>query len=86
LLRNNRIPYDNDLESTSTNSQRRRIEINLSYLEAWEIHSQASTRAPSVEELNPAGMTSREKGVLVNTPTLSWVYTRTFKERGRRDP
>jgi hypothetical protein len=28
----------------------------------------------------------RKKGVLVNTPTLAWVYTRTFKERGRRDP
>jgi hypothetical protein len=48
-------------------------------------YSHASTRAPSVEKSNPAGRIGK-KGVLVNTPTLSWVYTRTFKERGRRDP
>jgi hypothetical protein len=28
----------------------------------------------------------REKGVLVNTPIFTWAYTRTFEERGRRDP
>jgi hypothetical protein len=27
-----------------------------------------------------------KKDVLVNTPTLTWVYTKTFKERRRRDP
>jgi hypothetical protein len=24
----------------------------------------------------------RKKGVLMNTPTLTWVYKRTFKEKG----
>jgi hypothetical protein len=27
----------------------------------------------------------REKGVLVNTPTFTWAYTRTFKERGKKE-
>jgi hypothetical protein len=27
----------------------------------------------------------RKKDGFVNTPTLTWVYTRTFKEKGRRD-
>jgi hypothetical protein len=55
------------------------------YLEAWEI-SQESTVSPSAEEkLNsPESRHDRKKGVLVNTPTLTWVYTRTFKERVRR--
>jgi hypothetical protein len=26
----------------------------------------------------------RKKGVLVNTPTLTWVYTKTFKDRGKK--
>jgi hypothetical protein len=35
---------------------------------------------------NPTGNRQDEKKeVLVNTPTLTWAYTRTFKERGRRD-
>ncbi len=40
---------------------------------------------PSTEKLNPPGR-SAIKGVLVNTPTLTWAYTRTLKEKGRRDP
>jgi hypothetical protein len=46
-------------------------------------YSQASRSAPpSEEKLNPPG---GKKGVLVNTPTLAWAYTRTFKERGREE-
>jgi hypothetical protein len=40
---------------------------------------------PSAEKLNsPGSRQDRKKGALVNTPTLTWVYTRTFKERVRR--
>jgi hypothetical protein len=40
---------------------------------------------PPAEELNYTRQ-DRLKGVLVNTPTLTWTYTRTFlKERGKRD-
>jgi hypothetical protein len=34
-------------------------------------------------KLNPPGVIGK-KGVLVNTPTLTWMYTRTFKERGKK--
>jgi hypothetical protein len=32
--------------------------------------------------LNPPG--DWKKGVLVNTPTLTWEYTRTFKGKGKK--
>jgi hypothetical protein len=35
------------------------------------------TSVSSAEELNPP---VEKKGVLVNTPTLTWAYTKTFKE------
>jgi lantibiotic modifying enzyme len=41
-------------------------------------YSQASTSAPSKSWIHQA---EQEKGVLVNTPTFTWAYTRTFKER-----
>jgi hypothetical protein len=48
-------------------------------------YSQTSTASdPSGEKLNYTRR-DRVKGVLVNTPTLAWAYTGTFKERGRRD-
>jgi hypothetical protein len=31
------------------------------------------------------GRDKGKKGVLVNTPTLSWAYTRTLKERGKEE-
>jgi hypothetical protein len=40
---------------------------------------------PSTEKLKTPGR-SAIKCVLVNTPTLTWAYTRTLKEKGRRDP
>jgi|688.fasta_scaffold1117320_1 hypothetical protein len=41
-------------------------------------YSQASTSAPQSEEkLNPSG---GKKGVLMNTPTLTWEYTRTLEK------
>jgi hypothetical protein len=40
---------------------------------------------PSTEKFKTPGR-SAIKGVLVNTPTLTWAYTRTLKEKGRRDP
>jgi hypothetical protein len=39
------------------------------------------TSVSSAEELNPP---VEKKGVLVNTPTLTWAYTKTFKEREKR--
>jgi hypothetical protein len=39
---------------------------------------------PSTEELNYTRRDRVKKGVLVNTPTLAWAYTRTYKERGRK--
>jgi hypothetical protein len=47
-------------------------------------YGQASTGAPSVEELipPPSSRWDRKKEVLMNTPTLTWAYTRTFKEKG----
>jgi hypothetical protein len=47
-------------------------------------YGQASTVAPSAEKLHPPGWI-REKGVLVNTPTFTWVYTRTeeIQRRGK---
>jgi hypothetical protein len=54
-----------------------RIEMNLSYLGAWEIQPQ---RHPSDEKLNPpSGAGDRKKGVLVNTPTFTWVCTRAIQ-------
>jgi hypothetical protein len=38
---------------------------------------------PADEELNGTRRDRVKKGVLVNTPTFTWAYTRTFKERGR---
>jgi hypothetical protein len=37
---------------------------------------------PPAEELNYTRR-DRVKGVLVNTPTFTWAYTRKFKERGK---
>jgi hypothetical protein len=50
-------------------------------------YGHASTSAPSVEELNlnPTRQ-DRKKGVLVNTPTLTWVYMKTFKEMVKKNP
>jgi hypothetical protein len=81
---NSLTPSSSGIIVLPSDNQIGKIAINLSYLWAWEIHSQASTRALSDEKSNPAGRIGK-KGVLVNTPTLAWVYTRTFKERGRRD-
>jgi hypothetical protein len=39
---------------------------------------------PPAEELNYTRR-DRVKGVLVNTPTFTWAYTRTFKERAKRE-
>jgi hypothetical protein len=51
----------------------------LSYLKAWEIR-------PGIHRCsNESSRLDRKKGVLVNTPTLTWAYTWTFKERERRD-
>jgi hypothetical protein len=50
----------------------------LSYLYAWEIRPDIH---PSADKLNPPRR-NREKGVLVNTPTLAWAYTRTFEQKG----
>jgi hypothetical protein len=40
-------------------------------------YDQASTSAPAAEKLESTRR-DRKKGVLVNTPTLTWAYTRTF--------
>jgi hypothetical protein len=49
-------------------------------------NSQASTVAPSIswKSSMAPGRDKGKKGVLVNTPTLSWAYTRTLKERGEK--
>ena len=38
---------------------------------------------PSADELNYTRR-GRVKGVHVNTPTFTWAYTRTFKEKGKK--
>jgi hypothetical protein len=32
---------------------------------------------------NESTRRDKKKGVLVNTPTLAWAYTRTFKDKGK---
>jgi hypothetical protein len=58
----------------------------VSYLCAWEkqpgIHS---CSIHQLEEFNGNRRDKGKKGVLVNTPTLSWAYTRTLKERGKEE-
>jgi hypothetical protein len=45
-----------------------------------------STSVPSHRKVESTpGRMIGKMGVLVNTPTLTWAYTRTFKERQRRD-
>ncbi len=41
-------------------------------------NGQASSRVPSIRREVPGGI--GEKGVLVNTPTFTWVYTRKLKK------
>jgi hypothetical protein len=50
-------------------------------------NSQASTVAPSIswKSSMAPGRDKGKKGVLVNTPTLSWAYTRTLKGRGKEE-
>jgi hypothetical protein len=43
-----------------------------------------STGASSIRRIHQQWDRVKE-GVLENTPTLTWAYTRTFKERGKRD-
>jgi hypothetical protein len=58
----------------------------LSYLYAWEIQPGIpQVLHPSSEELNDTRRDRVKKGVLVNTPTFTWAYTRTFKERGKKE-
>jgi hypothetical protein len=40
---------------------------------------------PSDEELNDTRRDRVKRVSLVNTPTFTWAYTRTFKERGKRE-
>ncbi len=40
---------------------------------------------PSDEELKDTRRDRVKKGVLVNTPTFTWAYTRMLKERGKRE-
>jgi hypothetical protein len=59
--------------------------MNLSYLEAWEVQPGIHIQVlhPSTENSNPPHHQDRgSKRVLVNTPTFTWAYTRTFKEMG----
>jgi hypothetical protein len=44
-----------------------------------------STSVPSHRKVESTPGRIGKMGVLVNTPTLTWAYTRTFKERQRRD-
>jgi hypothetical protein len=46
-------------------------------------YSQTSTVAPSIRWRVEYTRRDRVKGVLVNTPTFTWAYTRAFKERGK---
>jgi hypothetical protein len=50
-------------------------------------NSQASTVAPSIswKSSMAPGRDKGKKGVLVNTPTLSWAYTRSLKGRGKEE-
>jgi hypothetical protein len=43
-------------------------------------YGKASTGVPSTE----SSRQDKKKGVLVNTPTLTWAYTWTFKEREKK--
>jgi hypothetical protein len=49
-------------------------------------YSQASTGAPSICRKVESTSLNGKKGVLVNTPTLSWVYTRTeeIQRKGKK--
>ena len=57
----------------------------LSYLYAWETQPgiYGQLLHPSTEEFNYTRR-DRVKEVLVNTPTFTWAYTRTLKERGKK--
>jgi hypothetical protein len=67
------VTIDNQPHQKLSEKKKRSI---LSYLYAWEI--QPGIHSCSIHQLKS------KKGVLVNTPTITWAYTRTFKEKGKR--
>ncbi len=73
-----------DLQSTPPNSQNWRIEINVFPTFMTGKYGQTSTSDPSIRWKVESTRRDRKKGLrLVNTPTLTWVYTRTEGIQGK---